>query len=76
MIFAAITETPCIVVNSLSPKIRGCYEWLKELDYIGFAEDIETIPSLLDRVSSVVPHYDTGKMEELMQPLLDELQKN
>ena len=76
MIFAAITETPCIVVNSLSPKIRGCYEWLKELDYIGFAEDIDTIPSLLDSVSSVVPHYDAGKIEELMQPLFDELQKN
>ena len=32
MIFAAITESPRIVINSTSPKIKGCYEWIKYLE--------------------------------------------
>ena len=43
MIFAAITSTPCIVLNSLSPKVLGSYEWIKNLGYIRFIEDIEQI---------------------------------
>ncbi len=39
MIFAAITSTPCIVINSKSPKVRGCYEWVKEQDFIFFIEN-------------------------------------
>lgn len=40
MIFAAITGTNCIVLDSKSPKLRGCYEWIKHLDYIRFVDDI------------------------------------
>ena len=47
MIFAAITETPCIVIDSLSHKLRGCYEWIKDLDYIRFVEDIEEVPGII-----------------------------
>ena len=39
MIFATITGTPCVVVDSKSPKLRGCYEWIKNLDYIRFADN-------------------------------------
>lgn len=46
MIFAAITGTPCIVIDSKSPKVRGCYEWIRELGYICFADSPEQIPDL------------------------------
>lgn len=52
MLISAITGTPCIAVESLSHKIRGCYEWVKDLPYIRLA------PS----VSEVVPIYN--KMEK------------
>lgn len=39
MIFAAITGTPCIVMNSKSPKVYGCYKWLEDLNYIIFLSD-------------------------------------
>ena len=40
MIFAAITGTKCIVLNSKSPKIKGCFEWIKDLKYIYFLNEI------------------------------------
>lgn len=34
MIFAAITGTKCLVFEGKGKKIRGCYEWIKNLGYI------------------------------------------
>lgn len=38
MIFAAITETPCIVLDNFSKKVSGVYRWIKDLDYILFID--------------------------------------
>lgn len=46
MIFAAITGTPCIVIDSMSPKVRGCYEWIRDLGYIRFADNPDEITEL------------------------------
>ena len=73
MIFAAITETPCIVLDSLSPKIRGCYEWIKDLDYIRFAENVDDVPDIIEDLKTVTPHYNREKIEEAMQPLYNVL---
>ena len=42
MLFAAITKTPCIVTKSLDYKITGTYEWIKDLNYIKFVEQLDT----------------------------------
>lgn len=41
MIFAAITETPCIVFSNYNYKIKGCYKWIKHLKYIKYVENVE-----------------------------------
>ena len=70
MIFAAISGTPCIVLDSKSPKLRGCYNWIKDLGYIKFANTPEEIPVLYSMVihsnhiynnSSLKPYYDLLK---------------
>ena len=73
MIFAAITETPCIVLDSLSPKIRGCYEWISDLDYIRFAESIDDVSLIIEELKTVKPKYNRGKIEEAMKPLYEAL---
>ena len=50
MIFAAIAGTSCIVVNSKSPKVRGCYEWIRHLPYIRFAESAADVEVLLPQL--------------------------
>ncbi len=75
MIFAAITETPCIVVNSLSPKIEGCYEWLRNMGFILFAESIDDIPKLINKLQSVETEYDSVGITCAMEPLYDMLRR-
>lgn len=38
MIFAAITETPCIAFSNYNQKVSGTYEWIKQLNYIKFVD--------------------------------------
>lgn len=67
MVFCAITGTPCIVIDSKSPKVRGCYEWIRHLDYIRFADDASEIASVYAEIpdrqhvydnSSLLPYYE------------------
>ncbi len=39
MIFAVITDTPCIAINNKSKKVEGSYEWIKELSHIRYLQD-------------------------------------
>ena len=50
MIFAYITKTPCIAIDSLSHKISGSYEWIKNAGFIRLAKDTDEIPSLICEV--------------------------
>jgi pyruvyl transferase EpsI len=75
MIFAAVTETPCIVLNSQSHKIRGCYEWLKKLGYIRFLNDIKNIPDVIEEINAVKPVYDHDAIIREMEPLYKVLKK-
>ena len=71
MIFAAITGTPCIVLNSKSPKVLGCYEWIKNLEYIQFAQSPELLSEIYERMPKVKNEYQN---EHLMH-YYDELGK-
>uniref|UniRef100_UPI004057086A glycosyltransferase n=1 Tax=Agathobacter sp. TaxID=2021311 RepID=UPI004057086A len=39
MIFAAITETPCIALGNSNGKVKGVYEWMKEVEYVQYVDD-------------------------------------
>lgn len=47
MLFSAITGTPCIALDNISGKVRWSYEWLKKLDYIYFAKDLEEVKVMI-----------------------------
>lgn len=74
MVFCAITGTPCIVVDSKSPKVRGCYEWIKDLDYIRFANDVSQIAEEYRKIPQTKHVYDNFHLkhyyEELVQDIL------
>lgn len=75
MIFAAITGTPCIVVNSKSPKVRGCYEWIRNLDYIRFADDVAQIVQLWEQIPSGEHHYDNAHLQKYFRELEEVVKK-
>lgn len=38
MIFSAISEVPCVVFDNQNGKVKGVYEWMKELPYIRYVD--------------------------------------
>lgn len=73
MIFSAITGTPCIVIDSKSPKVRGCYEWIKDLPYIQFCDDVTSIPSIYNSIPQKEWQYDNSKLLPLFEPLKEDI---
>ncbi len=70
MFFSALTHTPCICVMSKSPKIKGCYEWIKNLDYIELVEDLDNLDAAINKVISVKnPFYNVSDVREMYQEL-------
>ena len=74
MIFCAITGTPCIVFDSKSPKVRGCYEWIKHLDYIRFADKPEDIAEVYRAIPAGPHHYDNSHLTHYYQTLAEDIQ--
>ena len=76
MIFAAITETPCIALSNYNHKVIGTYDWISYLPYISFADSIddaiELIPKML-RIENakfdntpLIPYFN--KLAEELKP--------
>ena len=61
LVFCAITSTPCIVIANYNHKVKDTYEWLKDLNYIKFVNDIEEIPSLIKELKNFeIKQYDNS----------------
>lgn len=73
MIFCAISGTPCIVVNSKSPKVKGCYEWIKNLEYIKFADDIGDIETLYKSIPRNYFEYNIDMLMNKYNELINDL---
>lgn len=76
MIFCAITGTPCIVVNSKSHKVKGCYEWIKHLEYIKFADDTSEILNLYNSIPHKDFNYDNSNITDYYKRLENDLIKH
>lgn len=74
MIFCAITGTPCIVIDSKSPKVRGCYEWIRHLGYIRFAEKVEDIAAEYRAIPDGPHHYDNSHLIHYYESLAEDIQ--
>ncbi len=70
MIFAAITGTPCIVINSKSPKVLGCYEWIKKLEYIKICDNSLNIQEMIEQMSMSENKYDNSKILDKFDSLI------
>ena len=73
MVFSAITGTPCIVMNSRSHKLIGCYEWLQHLDYIRFCSGAEDICSIYAQMPHEPQMYDGSSLQPWFEEMKTEL---
>ena len=75
MVFCAITGTPCIVLNSKSHKVRGCYEWIKHLAYIRTCDDVAQIPDAFRNMPKGSFSYDNSSLQPYFTDLINDLKK-
>lgn len=62
MIFAAITGTPCLAFSNSDHKIKGVYEWIKNLGYIIYLEDYKNVEEEMKRLYNMdTQNYDNSK---------------
>ena len=72
MIFAAITETPCVVILSKSHKVKGVYQWIKHLNYIKLVENLDTLKQSVEEVLQVSqPCYDNSEIKKEFKKLVE-----
>lgn len=71
MVFAAITGTPCIALSNYNYKVKGTYEWIKNLGYIKFTNNINDIPKLIEEVKGIgdVKYDNSFSVKECQQIL-------
>lgn len=74
MIACAITGTACVALDNLSGKVQGVYEWIKDLEYIRFAESCQSvIESDILQWSEIGKDHSYGKDYEHEFSLLSQI---
>lgn len=73
MIFCAITGTKCIVLDGKSPKISGCFEWIKDLEYIAFVKNVEDVKKVYRSMPTYPVYYNDKKIKPLFQGLEEDM---
>lgn len=78
MVFCAITGTPCVVLSNYNHKVRGVYEWISDLEYISYAENIEDAREAMRRLYSAggnsARRYSAAKLAPLYDTISELIQ--
>ncbi|USF25146.1 hypothetical protein N510_000055 [Firmicutes bacterium ASF500] len=70
MIFAAMTQTPCVLLPSRSHKIEGVYQWLAPLPYVRLCRDMGELEDALNQVLSCGrPVYALEETENMFREM-------
>ena len=60
MVFATLTNTPCIVTDNCNYKVSGVYEWIKQYRNILYVKDIDNIKGVdIERIINCVEEYSS-----------------
>ena len=74
MIFAAITGTPCIAFGNINGKVKHVYEWLKNLDYIKYADDVSEFDFILSNMNLETEYrYNNEFLQNDFLPLYESI---
>ena len=61
MVFAAVTGTPCVVLQNNNHKIAGTYEWIRSLPYIRLADSVMQAEELMEELRTLpLCRYDNS----------------
>lgn len=76
MVFAALTATPCIVLDNCDHKVRSVYKWVQQNPYMVYLENVQDLPRALETVQPMLnslQHFDAGTTRILFDTLAQRL---
>ena len=74
MIFAAIAQTPCLVLNNYNHKLRETYKWIKDLDYVQFVTDLDSLEEKIQNMKLLRNcKYEMSNTNQIYQEFLKEI---
>lgn len=76
MIFAVITETPCIAMDNKSKKVTGVYEWIRDIPFVRCVDNISAVCALIPEMLSMKQckkmfSYPVDKLEMYLREKVD-----
>lgn len=76
MVFAAITGTPCIALTNFNYKVRGTYDWIKDLGYVRFVDSVDHLENALNSLNTKASHsYNPERFKNYWQEIINLLNK-
>lgn len=76
MVFAALTNTPCIILHSKSPKIQGVYEWIKNNKFIFLEDDINELSGTIKSALATSDcHFERKNIKEKFDQMAELINK-
>lgn len=74
MIFAAITNTPCIAFGNSNGKVKGVYKWICNNEYIRFVNDMDDFMEAINSLDLDKQYcYNYDKLDENFKALYEKL---
>jgi len=74
MIFAALSETPTIVIGNYNHKVRGSFEWIKSLPYIKYADSVDEVLTEIPEMLKIQGcRYDNSALSSYFDLLAEEV---
>jgi len=78
MVFALLSKTPCLVLENKSYKIRGVYDWIKEINYIKLTNEKNIEKDLNEMLNKNINHFDNkdlkNKYDDLEKLIKDNME--
>jgi len=74
MVFAAITQTPCIVFGNYNHKVRETFDWISYLPYIRFVKNADEAVFSYDKMKGMKNNkFDNKRLINSFQSLINEI---
>ncbi|MBQ8624853.1 MAG: hypothetical protein IJ419_01610, partial [Agathobacter sp.] len=76
MVFSFITRTPCIVFSNNNHKVKGTYQWIQDISYIRYVNEVEDVEMIAkELLRSEHDAHDVLDIEDKYKVLIDVLQE-
>ena len=76
MIFATVTNTPCIAFDNVSKKVSGVHAWINQLEYVKLADSNTIDTHLIEEIYSCKNHsYNPNLLSKYFSKITASIKK-